>query len=68
MNLRHDAACARCGKPGRQYQLNALLQFDKKEPMVVLCNQCVHALQYADALTWEWFREFRDRLIASQDK
>jgi hypothetical protein len=40
---RQSAACARCGKAGRPRQLNELLQHDENEPVIVLCNQCVHA-------------------------
>jgi len=56
------AACAHCGKAGREYQLNDLLKFDEDEPPVALCDLCLHALKYADAGTWKWFREYRDRL------
>jgi hypothetical protein len=66
MKLRHAAACARCGNVGKQRQLDELLRINRDEPIVVLCDQCVHLLRYADAHTWKWFREYRDRL--SQDK
>jgi hypothetical protein len=66
MNPRHAAACARCGNAGKQCQLNELLQIDKHEPAVALCDQCLRLLKYADARTWEWFREYRERL--SQEK
>ena len=62
MKPRHAAACARCGKAGKPRQLDELLQHNKSAPIVVLCNQCVHALRYADARTWEWFRRYRARL------
>jgi hypothetical protein len=26
-----------------------LLEFDRDEPVIVLCRQCVHLLKYADA-------------------
>jgi RNase P subunit RPR2 len=55
-------ACAHCGNPGKPRQLNDLQQFDKNEPVVVLCAGCVHSLRYADAKTWKWFRDYRDRL------
>jgi hypothetical protein len=61
-------ACARCGNVGGPHQLNDLLEFDETEPIVPLCDQCLHLLKYADARTWGWFRECRDRLISSQDK
>jgi hypothetical protein len=59
---RHAVACARCGKVGRPRQLNELLEFDRNEPIIVLCRQCVHLLKHADADTWNWFRDYRDRL------
>jgi RNase P subunit RPR2 len=55
--------CARCGNPGKPRQLNDLLLFDKNEPVVVLCPQCVHLLRYADAKTWKWFRDYRSSSI-----
>jgi hypothetical protein len=55
-------ACARCGNLSKPQQLNDLLRFDKNEPIVQLCNKCLHWLKYADASTWKWFREYRDRL------
>ena len=30
---------------------------------ISLCGECLHLLKYADASTWKWFREYRDRLI-----
>ena len=60
--------CERCGDPGKQRQLDKLLQHNKSAPIIVLCDECVHSLKYADARTWRWFREYRDRLISSQDK
>jgi hypothetical protein len=57
-----EVACARCGQSARPHQLNELLEFDEREPVIALCGQCVNALKYADARTWEWFREYRDRL------
>jgi hypothetical protein len=68
MNPRHATACARCGKVGKQRQLNELLEFDKDEPIVAICNHCLHLLRYTDARTWKWFREYRDRLISNRDK
>jgi hypothetical protein len=73
MKSRHAAAlapkkCERCGDPGKQRQLDKLLQHNKSAPIIVLCDECVHSLKYADARTWRWFREYRDRLISSQDK
>jgi hypothetical protein len=62
MKLRPVATCARCGKAGKSRQLNELLRFYRDEPVIVLCGQCVHLLRYADARTWKWFREYRDRL------
>jgi hypothetical protein len=62
MKPRQAAACARCRNAGRPYQLDDLLRFDKDEPVVALCDQCLHALKYADASTWKWFRDIRDRL------
>src|SRR5580692_3356339 len=53
MKPRQAAASARCGSVGRPYQLNDLLRFDKNEPAVALCDQCLHSLKYADAHTWE---------------
>ena len=58
--------CARCGKVGRPRQLDELLQRNRNEPVMVVCNQCVYMLKYADARKWKWFREYRDRL--SQEK
>jgi hypothetical protein len=66
MKSRHAVACAHCGNAGKPRQLNELLEFDRDEPAIVLCRQCVHLLKYADTRTWKWFREYRDRL--SQDK
>ena len=66
MNLRHTAAYARCGSVGKPRQLNDLLRFDRNEPVVALCDQCLNLLKYADARTWEWFRRYRDRLISSR--
>jgi hypothetical protein len=40
------------------------LRFDENEPIVALCYECLSALKYADAKTWKWFREYRDRLIS----
>ena len=40
MNLRRAGACARCGNPAKQPQLE-LLQVDRDEPVIVLCNQYV---------------------------
>jgi excisionase family DNA binding protein len=42
-------------------ELDELLQHNKNGPVIVLCNQCVHALRYADASTWKWSRDHRDR-------
>jgi hypothetical protein len=53
--------CERCGNVGKPRQLNELLEFDGREPIIVLCNHCVNLLRYADASTWKWFREFRNR-------
>ena len=63
---RRADACARCGKVGRPRQLDELLQRNRNEPVMVVCNQCVYMLKYADASRWKWFREYRDRF--SQDK
>jgi hypothetical protein len=68
MKPRQAAACAHCGSPGKSYQLNDLLRFDKEEPMVVLCVCCIRSLKYADAKTWKWFRDYRARLISSREK
>jgi len=68
MEPRRAAACARCGKAGKPRRLNELLHRDKNQPVIVLCDQCVRSLEYADASTWKWFRDIRDRLISSQDK
>jgi excisionase family DNA binding protein len=65
MKRRHAAACAHCGNVGKPRQLNELLERDRNEPAIALCDQCVRLLKYADARTWEWFREYRDRLISS---
>ena len=62
MNLGQAATCARCGNAGKQRQLNELLQFDRDEPVIVLCSKCVQLLRYADARTWRWFRDYRFRL------
>jgi hypothetical protein len=62
MSPRHVAACAHCGNVGKPRQLNELLKSDRNEPVISLCDQCLHLLRYADARTWEWFREHRDRL------
>lgn len=64
----HAVVCARCGNAGKPRQLNDLLKFDKNEPVIALCDQCLHLLKYADAITWEWFRECRNRLILSDEK
>jgi hypothetical protein len=66
MKSRHAAACAHCGSIGKQRQIDELLRFNKGEPVIVLCNQSLHLLKYADASTWKWFREYRDRSISSQ--
>ena len=55
-------ACALCGNAGKENQLNDLLESDKNEPIVALCDQCLNTLKYADARTWEWFRRYRYRL------
>jgi hypothetical protein len=62
MKPRQPAACAYCGGSGKPRQLNELLEFDTDEPIIALCNKCLHSLKYADARTWKWFREYRDRL------
>ncbi len=61
MKSRRSAVCACCGKVGQPRHLNEFLESDKWEPIIVLCNQCIHALRYADAKTWKWLREYRDR-------
>jgi hypothetical protein len=48
--------CTRCGNTGKPRQLNELLRFDRNEPVIALCNECLHLLKYADAATWKWFR------------
>jgi hypothetical protein len=58
MKPRPAAACAHCGSPGKPRQLNELLRFDSDEPVIVLCDECVRALRWADARTWEWFRGY----------
>ncbi len=63
MESRRATACARCWNTGKQRQINELLEFDKSEPVIALCDDCLHALKYADAKTWNWFRKYRDRLI-----
>jgi hypothetical protein len=62
MKPRHAARCAYCGNAGKPRQLNELLRHDKNEQVIVLCNQCLRGLKYADARTWEWFRDYRARL------
>jgi hypothetical protein len=57
MKPRRKVACARCGNVGRPRQLNELLIRDERKPIIILCGKCVHALHYADAETWKWFRE-----------
>lgn len=52
--------CEHCWNAGEPRQLNELLEFDRDEPVIVLCSQCVNALRYADARTWAWFRKYRD--------
>jgi hypothetical protein len=44
--------------------LDELLQHDKNEPTIALCDQCVHALKYADARTWKWFLRYISILAA----
>ena len=57
----HLAACARCGSVGKPYQLNDLLEHDERVPAVDLCDQCLHALKYADGRTCGWrLRSRRD--------
>jgi hypothetical protein len=63
MKNRQATARARCGNIGTPRQLNELVQFDRNEPIISLCGECLHLLKYADASTWKWFREYRDRLI-----
>jgi hypothetical protein len=63
MKNRQATACARCGNIGTPRQLNELVRFDRNEPTISLCGECLHLLKYADASTWKWFREYRDRLI-----
>jgi hypothetical protein len=58
----HDVSCAHCKNVGQPHQLNELLQFDRDEPVIPICNKSLHSLKYADARTWKWFREYRDRL------
>jgi len=62
MKSHRTATCAYCERAGKPRQLDVLLQHDKDESIIVLCDRCVHALEYADASTWKWFREYRDRL------
>jgi hypothetical protein len=62
MKPRQPADCARCGGVAKQRKLNDLLQFDRNQPVIALCNQCLHSLRYADAYTWKWFRVYRGRL------
>lgn len=71
MKRRHAAMlagrkCERCGSLGKSRQLNELLLFDRKEPVIALCDQCVRSLKSADARAWKWFRDRRDQL--SQEK
>jgi hypothetical protein len=68
MNPRHVADCARCGNVAKQRRMDELLRFNRDEPTVVLCDQCVRLLRYADADIWKWFREYRERLISREDK
>jgi hypothetical protein len=62
MKPRQAAACARCGNVGRPRQIDELLQFNRDELVIALCNQCLHSLKYADAHTWKWFRDYRDKI------
>ena len=62
MKPRSATACARCGKAGRPYQLNDLLEHDESQPAVMTCDQCLELLRYADASVWKWFRKYRDKL------
>jgi hypothetical protein len=62
MKPRNTVSCARCGKAGRSRQLDELLHHNRNAPVIVLCGQCVHALKYADASNWKWFRDYRYRL------
>ena len=62
MKRRHAATCARCGNVGTPYQLIDLLEFDRNQLIVALCDRCLRLLKYADARTWEWFRKYRDQL------
>jgi hypothetical protein len=61
MGLRRAAECACCGKVGKQRQIDELLEFNRDEPVIVLCNQCLRSLKYADAGAWKWFRQYRNR-------
>jgi hypothetical protein len=55
------AECACCGKAGKRRQIDELLHFNRDEPAIVLCNNCLRSLRYADAGAWKWFREYRSR-------
>ena len=66
MKNRPATACARSGNIDTRRQLNELVRFDRNEPMISLCGECLHLLKYADASSWKWFREYRDRLIKTK--
>jgi hypothetical protein len=34
-------------------QLDELLEMNRNEAIIVVCDQCLHALKYADAKTWK---------------
>ena len=59
-------------RPFREYRhaapANELVRFDRNEPMISLCGECLHLLKYADASSWKWFREYRERLIHTKQR
>jgi hypothetical protein len=59
-------SCAYCRSPGKPRQLNEVLRFDRREPEVALCDDCLRLLRFADARIWEWFRRYRDQLAAEK--
>lgn len=66
MKPHHAVICARCGSVGKARQLDEFLKFNRKEPVIPLCDQCLHLPKHTDAETWKWFRDIGYRL--SQEK
>jgi hypothetical protein len=73
MKPRHAATlapgkCERFGEPRQASLDRRSSQISDVQDGVFLCDKCYKALKQADGPAWTWFREYRDRLISSQEK